>query len=114
MDWLSAATQGAGAIAQVIGQGAQHRHEKSLNERTIQAQRDQAEFAYNKDLEMWNRANEYNAPTAQMARLREAGLNPNLVYGKGATATSSAQLPKYQAVRPEYNYSPSIDRKSVV
>lgn len=109
MDWLSAATQGAGAIGSWLTQGTQHRHEKALNERTIQAQKEQAQFAYDKDLEMWNRANEYNAPTAQMARLREAGLNPNLVYGKGATATSSAQLPKYNATRPEYNYSPPLN-----
>lgn len=34
--------------------------------------------------------NEYNSPAAQMARLKAAGLNPNLVYGTGA-ATSSAQ-----------------------
>lgn len=29
-------------------------------------------------------ANAYNSPKEQMNRLREAGLNPNLVYGKGA------------------------------
>lgn len=30
--------------------------------------------------------NEYNSPMSQMNRLREAGLNPNLVYGNGADA----------------------------
>ena len=30
--------------------------------------------------------NEYNSPTAQMQRLSEAGLNPNLVYGSAAPA----------------------------
>lgn len=39
----------------------------------------------------WNRQNEYNSPKAQMQRLKEAGLNPHLVYGNGATATSSTQ-----------------------
>ena len=29
-------------------------------------------------------ANQYNSPKEQMQRLREAGLNPNLVYGSGA------------------------------
>lgn len=32
----------------------------------------------------WRMMNEYNHPSAVMARLREAGLNPNLVYGNGA------------------------------
>jgi hypothetical protein len=40
----------------------------------------------------WNRQNEYNDPSAQMARLRKAGLNPNLIYGSssaGATGQAS-------------------------
>jgi len=38
--------------------------------------------AYNK--QMWEAQNLYNSPEQQMARLKAAGLNPNLVYGKGA------------------------------
>lgn len=38
----------------------------------------------------WNMQNEYNSPAAQMARLKGAGLNPNLVYGHGAEAMSQA------------------------
>lgn len=30
----------------------------------------------------WNRQNEYNSPAAQMTRFKEAGLNPNLIYGQ--------------------------------
>lgn len=33
------------------------------------------------NLDMWNRQNEYNSPKAQMQRLADAGLNPNLAYG---------------------------------
>jgi hypothetical protein len=59
-----------------------------------------AEYQYQKDLEMWNRQNEYNRPEAQMQRLKDAGLNPNLIYGSGGvTGNTSTQLPKYQ--RPE-------------
>lgn len=36
---------------------------------------------------MWNATNEYNHPAAQMARYREAGLNPNLIYGQSNTTT---------------------------
>jgi len=67
-----------------------------------QANKSMAEYQYQKDLEMWNRTNEYNSPQAQMARLKAAGLNPNLVYGTGATAnTAPATMPKYQAPRME-------------
>ena len=40
--------------------------------------------------EMQDKMNAYNAPVAQMARLREAGLNPNLVYAHGGAVMESA------------------------
>lgn len=38
----------------------------------------------------WHMQNEYNSPAAQMQRFRDAGLNPNLVYGNGATTTADS------------------------
>ncbi|AXL14919.1 hypothetical protein [Microviridae sp.] len=76
-------------------------------DRTIEAQAEMAKYAYNKDLEMWRRNNEYNNPYNQMQRLKSAGLNPNLVYGSGSvTGNTSGQMPRYQAPKPEYNYKP--------
>lgn len=46
------------------------------------------EKAYNLDL--WAKQNEYNSPKAQMQRLEEAGLNPNLMYGQGTTGIAAA------------------------
>lgn len=40
----------------------------------------------------WDKQNFYNSPQEQMKRLKAAGLNPNLVYGNGATATSSQSV----------------------
>lgn len=34
----------------------------------------------------WQMQNQYNDPRAQMQRLQQAGLNPNLIYDKGATS----------------------------
>lgn len=39
-------------------------------------------------LDDWNRENEYNSPASQMSRYRDAGLNPNLIYGEGVAASS--------------------------
>lgn len=36
----------------------------------------------------WNAQNEYNSPAAQMQRFRDAGLNPNLIYGQSNLAGS--------------------------
>lgn len=38
----------------------------------------------------WDRQNEYNSPKNQMARFKEAGLNPNLIYGQGTPGNASA------------------------
>lgn len=38
----------------------------------------------------WQMQNEYNSPVEQMSRLRDAGLNPHLVYGNGATTTAGS------------------------
>lgn len=40
------------------------------------------------DRMMWDVQNQYNSPMAQMQRFKEAGLNPNLIYGQGNTAQS--------------------------
>lgn len=52
----------------------------------------------------WNRNNAYNSPLQQMQRLREAGLNPNLVYGKGAENT--AQMARAASVSPQNQNAP--------
>lgn len=55
----------------------------------------------------WEMANSYNSPEAQMARLKQAGLNPNLVYGNGAVAQGgevrSTQSPSWNPKSPEMN-----------
>ena len=46
------------------------------------------EVAYN--WEMWNRTNEYNDPSAQMRRLKNAGLNPYMMMDGGDAGTASS------------------------
>lgn len=68
---------GQGATA--YGQGRMNKKMRKWNEKMYQVQRQDA-------LSDWALQNQYNSPQEQMARLRKAGLNPNLVYGNGATA----------------------------
>ncbi len=55
------------------------------------------------DINMWDKTNAYSDPKSQMERLRNAGLNPNMVYGgsSGQTAGQANALPGAKA--PEYN-----------
>jgi len=39
---------------------------------------------------MWDRQNRYNAPSAQVGRYRDAGINPNMVIGGGGTSAGNA------------------------
>lgn len=59
-------------------------------------------------LEDWKMQNEYNSPAAQMQRLKDAGLNPNLVYGHGATAMSPG-MPRSSGGSPAMGEAPRVD-----
>lgn len=58
-----------------------------------------AKQQYDYQMAMWNANNAYNTPAEQMKRLREAGLNPNLVYG-GGSATHTATMASAPKVEP--------------
>lgn len=69
---------------------------KSATNANNRAQLQLAEYQYSKQLEQWNRQNEYNSPKAQMQRYKEAGLNPNLIYSQGSNG-NAASSPEYSA-----------------
>lgn len=84
-------------------QGNLNRKTRKYNEQMYAKQRADA-------LADWTMQNEYNSPQSQMARLREAGLNPNLVYGKGADNTSmavrSSSQPSWSPSAPKFDLNP--------
>ncbi|QCQ85007.1 DNA pilot protein [Blackfly microvirus SF02] len=78
-----------GGAASIIGQGINAISTGSMNKKTREWNEKQYGIQRANALADWNAQNAYNAPEQQMARLKAAGLNPNLVYGNGATATSA-------------------------
>lgn len=93
--------QGVNALIQ----GAQNRKQRQWNEKMYKWQRADA-------LADYAMQNEYNSPINQMARLREAGLNPNLVYGNGADAQGgvvrSSQVESYNPRAPQFDVGGAI------
>lgn len=85
------------AVGSLVGSGINAAASIYNTQQMNKANRELAEYGYQKDTEMWNKNNLYNSPEAQMSRLKQAGLNPNLVYGNGAVGNTSGQLPKYNA-----------------
>lgn len=96
-----------GAISGQIEGRQQRSHGRKMADQSYRENKKMAEYQHSKDLEMWNRSNKYNTPTEQMQRLKDGGLNPNLVYGKGIENTASGALPKYQAPTADYSGVPS-------
>lgn len=60
------------------------------------------------NIEQWNRENEYNLPSNQLQRFVDAGLNPNLIYGKDSVAATSPQMVSgYDSqVAPKMEFNP--------
>ncbi|AKI26881.1 DNA pilot protein VP2 [Microviridae Bog5275_51] len=56
--------------------------------RQFQLQQQQMQNEFN--VQMWDAQNAYNSPSAAMARFQAAGLNPNLIYGAGASGATFA------------------------
>lgn len=62
----------------------------------IAAQKQEAEAQRRWNERMWTLNNRYNSPSAQMQRLRDAGLNPDLMYSQGNVGNSNAPAEGYQ------------------
>lgn len=96
-----------GALIQTGGALYQGYHDRKTAKRntdaTIAANKSEAELAYQRSIEEWNRQNLYNSPEQQMLRYSEAGLNPNLIYGQGNSGNASSP-PSYQPARQQYDY----------
>lgn len=100
---------GAGLLdtgVNAITQGAVNRQNREFALDMYNRQRDDA-------LADWNRQNMYNSPAMQMDRLRAAGLNPNLVYGNGATAMSNNAV-RSSSGSPSSAQAPRVDTSGAV
>ena len=86
-----------GDIFNLFGSSKANREQRAYNTNVMNQQRQWS-------LEDVAAQNAYNSPVQQMARYKEAGLNPNLVYGEGVTA-SSGQSDQPRSV-PSASYNP--------
>lgn len=67
------------------------------------------QYQYDLQQQGINAQNQYNLPSAQMERLRNAGLNPHLVYGSGSVVGNSSS-----AASASLGKSASINRSELV
>lgn len=68
--------------------------QRRTNRQSMDFSREMWDKQGQRELQFWNMQNAYNDPSSQMKRLEAAGLNPNLVYGNGATTEAASLSPK--------------------
>ncbi|AXL14911.1 hypothetical protein [Microviridae sp.] len=100
MDWETGsqiATAAGGVVSDIANLFGRKKREK----RQIGYQKEMADYKYQKDMEMWEKQQAYNLPSAQMKRLKDAGINPQNVFGGGQVSGNVAtSTPDYQATTP--------------
>lgn len=103
------ATMLAGAIG-AVGNVASNVYSGRVNEKVAGRQNEWNLAMYQRQLadsrENWNMQNAYNSPKAQMERLKEAGLNPNLVYGNSTSgsAGNAGSMSSTPSAQPAVGY----------
>lgn len=75
-----------------LGNGAQIKAQAKENQKNREYNLMLARLRNQWSLEQWQRENDYNSPSAQMARYRAAGLNPDLIYNQQNTSAASPEL----------------------
>lgn len=78
LPWMPFITQGAASIWNAFTQGKTNRQQRQYESGMYERQRQDAIEDFNRQ---WSLETQYNSPTATMQRYKDAGLNPNLVYG---------------------------------
>ena len=101
---------GISAGLSLFGGMANRASQERQNRMNLMAQHVENERNRKFAIDMWNKQNEYNLPTNQMQRLRDAGINPHLAYSQGqpmntsnapASPTGIGSMP--QGVAPQMN-----------
>lgn len=99
-----------GGVTSLLGSSASYKGQKDTNKTNIRLAQEGREH----DQNMWNQQNAYNTPEMQMQRLKEAGLNPNLVYGSGQASTGNADAPKPAHVATTSNALASFNNNNAI
>lgn len=91
-DYTEMAIAGLNTLGQVAAQSIALSEDKHAMKRQFGYQMEMAKWQNDINRQNWEMQNEYNSPAATMARLQEAGLNPNLIYNGGSATTAAGSM----------------------
>lgn len=98
MSGLAVLGAGIAATASAVSQWWKNRQDQKRYEQQLRDERAN-----------WQMQNEYNSPAQQMARLKSAGLNPNLVYQQGGALSGAGEMST-----PSYPDTPLADYQNIL
>lgn len=102
----AAAAAGITAAASALSTGTNAYAQGRMNKKTRQWNEKMYAQQRGDSLKDWAMVNDYNSPQAQMQRFKDAGLNPNLIYGQSNEAPSvrSSDAPSWNPRAPEVQF----------
>lgn len=102
---IAAGISAAAQLASMFGQNAMNRGSARWE---LEQNRKANDLAYQRELQLLQYQLDWNSPVNQMKRFKEAGLNPNLVYGQGTPGNmqNAPQVPRQAPARgPQLNFN---------
>lgn len=90
MAWKDLLPNLPSSVGGVISAGINYFSNRAANRENVALAQMQNQW----NIDQWNRENFYNRPDQQMARLKAAGLNPNLVFANGDMMNEAASSPQ--------------------
>lgn len=92
-DWGSFLGAGISTAGNIYGQQQAQKHDEKLASQQRQWNLDMWNLQRSHALDMWNKQNEYNHPVEQMARMKEAGINPHMLFTKSGHMAGGPAAP---------------------
>jgi len=95
-------------MSDLVGSFVQGGFNLLSNDIAFQQQKELQRDAQDYNRMMFNMSNMYNSPLAQMSRFKNAGLNPNLIYGQQANTASPIGMSSSSAPSAANMQAPSL------
>lgn len=100
---LGLAAAGLSSLGGIASSFINSNSQRKQSQRNFNENMKLAEYQFDRNLDMWHLQNEYNTPSNQLQRLKDAGLNPYIAYGQVSSGNASS-APSYTS--PSYDVSP--------
>nr|QJB19759.1 MAG: DNA pilot protein [Microvirus sp.] len=93
-----------GGASNLIGGWVQNRQQNRMNDKQEAFSREMYQRQQADNVAFWHQQNEYNSPEQQIKRLREAGINPAIMYGGNASGAAGQAGPIENARPGQVDY----------